>query len=163
MKIALATDHAGYEQLKELKSYLQSLGHECEDFGPKQYDPDDDYPDFIMPAAKAVAAGQCQFGIILGRSGQAEAMAANRIKAVRCGLYYGPAVPIEAVDASGETSTDPYEVIKKSRQHNDANMFAIAASYVSVDEMKKVIKAWLETPFSNEPRHIRRHQKLDEA
>ena len=163
MRIALATDHAGFNQLKELKQYLESLGHECVDFGPTQYNPDDDYPDFIFPAAKAVANSQCQFGIILGRSGQAEAMAANRIKGVRCGLYYGPAVPIEAVDASGETSTDPYEVIRKNRHHNDANMLALAASYVSVEEMKKVIKAWLQPPFSNDPRHIRRHQKLDEA
>lgn len=163
MKIALATDHAGYEQLKELKQFLESLGHECANFGPTQYDPDDDYPDFIIPAAKAVAAGQCQFGIILGRSGQGEAMAANRIKNVRCAVYYGTSLPIEAVDASGETSTDKYEVVKKSRQHNDANMLSIAASYVSMDETKKVTKIWLETPFSGESRHQRRHDKLDEV
>ncbi len=162
MKIALATDHAGYEQLKELKAYLESLGYECQDFGPKQYDPNDDYPDFIFPAAKAVASGQCQFGIILGRSGQGEAMAANRIKNVRCAVYYGKALPIEAVDASGQTSNDPYEIIKRSRLHNDSNMLSLAAVYVSLDEMKKVIELWLGTNFDG-GRHARRTAKLDEV
>lgn len=162
MKIALATDHAGYEQLKELKSYLESLGHECQDFGPKQYDPDDDFPDFIIPAAKAVATGQCDFGVILGRSGQGEAMAANRVKNVRCALYYGTALPIEAVDASGEKSDDPYEIVRRSRLHNNSNMLSLAAVYVSLEEMKKVITMWLQTPFDG-GRHARRLAKLDEV
>lgn len=162
MKIALATDHAGYEQLKQLKSYLESLGHDCLDFGPKQYDPDDDYPDFILPAAKAVASDQCQFGIILGRSGQGEAMAANRIKNVRCAVYYGTALPIEAVDASGEKSEDPHQIVRSSRLHNNANMLSLAAVYVSLEEMKKVITMWLQTPFDG-GRHARRLAKLDEA
>ncbi|MBI2588726.1 RpiB/LacA/LacB family sugar-phosphate isomerase [Candidatus Saccharibacteria bacterium] len=161
MNIALATDHAGFEQLKELKSYLESLGHEVHDFGPKSLDPADDYPDFVIPAARAVASGECPFGIILGRSGQGEAMAANRIKGVRCGVFYGPAVPKGVVDASGEVSHNPYEIVRRTREHNDANMLSLAASYVTLEEMKSVIKLWLETPFSDEPRHIRRHEKLD--
>ncbi len=161
MKIALATDHGGYEQLKELIEFLETLGHSCQDFGPLKYDPEDDYPDFIIPAAKAVASGDCQFGIVLGRSGQGEAMAANRIKKVRCGVYYGPAVAKGAVDASGAVSHDPYEIVRNSRKHNDANMLSLAASYVPLEEMKNVIKLWLETSFTNEPRHIRRHEKLD--
>ena len=161
MKIALATDHGGYEQLKELKNYLESLGHSCQDFGPTRYNPEDDYPDFITPAAKAVASGDCDLGVVLGRSGQGEAMAANRIKKVRCAVYYGPAVAKSAVDASGEVSPDPYEIVKTSRKHNDANMLSLAASYVSLEEMKNVIKVWLETPFSSAERHTRRHQKLD--
>lgn len=162
MKIALATDHAGFEQLKELKKYLESLGHECVDFGPKKLDPEDDYPDFIFPAAKAVSSGDCKFGVILGRSGQGEAMCANRIKGVRCALFYGTALPIEAVDASGEKSSDPYEVVKRSRLHNDSNMLSLAAVYVRAEEMKKAMKLWLETPFDG-GRHARRTAKLDEV
>lgn len=163
MTIALATDHAGYEQLKELQNYLESLEHSVQNFGPKSYNPEDDYPDFIFPAAKAVGAGKCQRGIILGRSGQGEAMAANRVKGVRCAVFYGPAVAKSAVDASGEVSRDPYEIVRRARQHNDANMLSLAASYVTLEEMKNVIKLWLETPFSEEARHSRRHQKLDEG
>ena len=91
MKIALATDHAGYAASEELLVYLRSLGHQCVDFRPADFDPDDDYPDFIMPAARAVASKACQMGIILGGSGQGEAMAANRIAGVRAAVFYGPA------------------------------------------------------------------------
>ncbi len=161
MKIALSTDHAGYEQVKQLQDFLVSEGHYCTYFGPSQLDPSDDYPDFIIPAAKAVAGGVCEFGVILGRSGQGEAMAANRIKGARCAVYYGPALAIEPVDASGEMSTDPYEIICKSRMHNNSNMLSLASVYVSIDEMKKVLKLWLATPFDG-GRHVQRIQKLDE-
>jgi ribose 5-phosphate isomerase B len=161
MTIALATDHAGFEQLKTLQVYLEAQGHSCKNFGPKSLKPDDDYPDFILPAAKAVASGNCEAGIILGRSGQGEAMAANRIKGVRCALFYGPAVAKSVVDASGEISHNPYEIVKKSREHNHANMLSLAATYLNLDEMKNVIKFWLETPYSTEERHSRRVEKLD--
>lgn len=161
MKIALATDHAGYEQLKELQAYLESLGHTCTNFGPAKLDPDDDYPDFIFPAAKAVSGGECEAGIILGRSGQGEAMAANRVCGVRCAVFYGPAVAKSIVDASGQVSHDPYEIIKKSREHNHANVLSLAAVYLTLEDMKRAVKLWLETPFSSEERHIRRIAKLD--
>ena len=161
MKIALACDHTGLEQLAQIEKFLQELGHECLNFGPKKLDPDDDYPDFITPAAEAVASGECSRGIVLGGSGQGEAMAANRVAGVRCAVFYGPAVPRRAVDAQGHTSHDPYEIVRLSRLHNDANMLSIAARFVSVEEMKQVIKMWLLTPFSNEPRHERRIAKLD--
>jgi ribose 5-phosphate isomerase B len=161
MNIALATDHAGFEQLKELASYLESLGHSCQSFGPETFVADDDYPDFIKPAAESVARGECERGIILGGSGQGEAMAANRIKGVRCAVFYGPAVPLRIVDASGRESRDPYEIIRLSREHNDANMLSIAARFVSLADMKHVIKVWLEAAFSNEERHKRRLKKLD--
>jgi len=162
MNIALTTDHAGFEQLKELKLFLEAEGHECRGFGPNSLVPDDDYPDYILPAAKAVANSECQIGIILGGSGQGEAMAANRIKGVRCAVFYGPAVPRKVVDADGRTSHDPYEIVKLSREHNDANMLSIAARFVALEDMKHVIKLWLETPFSGEERHQRRIAKLDE-
>lgn len=163
MIIALASDHAGFEQLKQLQDFLESMGHKCHNFGPVALTPDDDYPDFIFPAAKAVASGGCERGIILGGSGQGEAMAANRIKRVRCAVFYGPAVPRKVVDADGRTSHDPYEIVKLSRKHNDSNMLSLAGWFVSVVDMKEVIKLWLETPFENDHRHKRRIDKLDEG
>ena len=161
MTIAVTTDHAGFEQLKELIIYLKSLGYEVHNFGPKSLDPNDDYPDFIIPAARAVASGECDKGIILGGSGQGEVMAANRVKGVRCGLFYGSAVPLGIVDISGRISHDPYEIVRLSRQHNNANMLSLAARFVGLNEMKQVIKLWLDTPFSEEARHIRRITRLD--
>lgn len=163
MNIALASDHAGFEQLKELQSYLESLGHQCHNFGPLSLRPDDDYPDYIFPAAKAVASRGFERGIILGRSGQGEAMAANRLRGVRCAVFYGPVVPRRVVDARGRTSRDPYEVIRLSRFHNDSNMLSIGTSFVSFEEIKNVVKLWLEAPFSDETRHAERNKKLDEA
>src|SRR6185503_17985229 len=151
MNIALATDHTGYEQLKDLKEYLESLGHDCQDFGPTSLNISDDYPDFIFKAAKAVADGSCEMGIILGGSGQGEAMAANRIKGVRCAVFYGPAVIGRIIDANGRVS----------REHNNSNMLSLAARFVSLMDMKQVIKLWLETPFTEQPRHVRRIDKLD--
>ena len=161
MTIALATDHAGFEQLRDLQTYLESLGHECRNFGPKSLKTDDDYPDFIIPAAKAVAAGQCERGIVMGVSGQGEAMAANRLKGVRCAVFYGPAVPRKVVDAAGTLSHDPLEIVRLTRRHNDANMLSLAARFVGLEDMKQVVRLWLDTPFSDEERHKRRIKKLD--
>jgi ribose 5-phosphate isomerase B len=162
MNIALATDHVGFEQLKELQLHLESAGHNCTNFGPDSLVQGDDYPDFIQPAARAVASGDCQMGIILGGSGEGEAMAANRVKGARCAVFYGPAVPRKVVDITGRTSHDPYEIVRLSRQHNDANMLSLAARFVSLEDMKHVINLWLETDFSGDERHKRRNAELDE-
>jgi ribose 5-phosphate isomerase B len=162
MKISLATDHAGFEQLKQLQEHLESLGHECWNFGPKEFAADDDYPDFIRPAAEKVSSGECERGIILGGSGQGEAMTANRLHGVRCTVFYGPVVPLRIVDAGGRESRDPYEIIKLSREHNNANMLSLAARFVSLEDMKHVIKMWLETDFNGEERHQRRIEKIDQ-
>ncbi len=161
MKIALATDHSGFEQLKDLMAYLESLGHECQDYGPQTLNINDDYPDFIFKAAQAVANGECECGVVLGSSGQGEAIAANRLKGVRCGVYYGPAVIGRIIDANGRVSSSPYEIVRLTRQHNHANMLSIAARFVSLNDIKAVVKLWLETPYSEEPRHVRRVDKLD--
>ena len=163
MKIAITTDHAGYEVLKELRSFLESLGHQCLDFGPQQFDGEDDYPDFMFPAAHAVASGECERGVIMGGSGQGEAIAANRIKGVRAALFYGPVIAKVAVDADGTMSDDPYEIVKLSRQHNDANVLSLSGRFLTLDEMKTALKIWLETPFSGAERHARRISKLDEV
>lgn len=162
MKLALTTDHAGYENLKQLKAWLESQGHNCLDFGPQSFDVDDDYPDFMFPAAKAVASGECEAGIILGGSGQGEAMAANRIKGVRCTLFYSPAIAKEPIDAEGNMSDDPYEILKLSRQHNHANVLSLSSRFLSLEEMKRAIEVWLSTPYSDAERHARRVAKLDQ-
>jgi ribose 5-phosphate isomerase B len=161
MKLAISTDHAGFEAVQQLKAFLESLGHDCVDFGPRSFEPDDDYPDFILPAAQAVANGECEKGIILGGSGQGEAMAANRVKGVRAAVFYTTAIAKEPIDAEGNMSTDPYEIVKLSRQHNDANVLSLSGRFLSVEEMQTAIKIWLETPFSGVDRHSRRIQKLD--
>jgi ribose 5-phosphate isomerase B len=161
MKIALATDHTGFEQLKDIKEYLESLDYECTDFGPTSLNIGDDYPDFIFKAAQAVAEGSCERGIILGGSGQGEAMAANRIKGVRCAVFYGPAVVGRIIDANGRVSSSPYEIVRLSREHNNSNMLSLAARFVSLMDMKQVVKLWLDTPFTEQPRHVRRIDKLD--
>ena len=162
MKIAIASDHAGFTLAVELKTYLTDSGHQCIDFGANKLDPKDDYPDFVLPAARAVASGECERGIVIGGDGQGEAMAANRIKAVRCGVYYGPATPKGIVDISGRVSHNPYEMVKLIRQHNNANMLSLAARFLSPMDAKNAIKLWLETSFSDESRHARRLAKLDE-
>ena len=162
MKIAVSTDHAGYEALKQLKVFLQDQGHEVVDYGPRELDVDDDYPDFIFPAAQAVATGECEKGIILGGSGNGEAMAANRVKGIRCALFYGPVLAKEAVDAEGHMSDDPYEIVKLSRQHNDANMLSLSGRFLTLNEMHEAIRVWLETPFTGLDRHARRITKLDQ-
>lgn len=161
MKLALATDHTGFEQLKDIQVYLESLGHTCQNFGPTSLNINDDYPDFILKAAEAVANGGFDAGIIMGGSGQGEAMAANRIVGVRCAVFYGPAVVGRIIDANGRVSSSPYEIVRLSREHNNANMLSLAARFVAVSDMKQVVKIWLETPFSEQPRHIRRVDKLD--
>ncbi len=163
MKIVLATDHAGFEALKQLKQFLESLGHICTDLGPSSYNADDDYPDFILPAAYALGKGEYDCGIIFGGSGQGEAMAANRVKGVRCTVFYGPVAPRESVDISGQKSDDPYEILRLSRSHNHANMLSLASRFLSDEQIKRAAEVWLAAPYSEEARHIRRIKKLDEG
>lgn len=162
MRIALSTDHAGYEAVGLLKTFIEGLGHEVVYHGPDHFDAEDDYPSFMFAAANAVASGDCQKGIILGGSGQGEAIAANRIKGVRCALFYGTAQAKTAVDADGNQSDDPYEIVKLSRQHNDANMLSLSGRFLSQEEMNTAVKLWLDTPFSGVERHQRRINQLDQ-
>lgn len=161
MKIALSTDHAGYERLKKLKQGLELAGYACHDFGPGQFNIDDDYPDFIRPACESILAGGCQVGVIFGGSGQGEAMSANRNPGIRCTVWYGPSVAVEAVDATGTMSDNPYEILKLSKEHNNANMLSIAGRFVSDAETLKVVILWLNEQFNGEERHMRRMAKLD--
>jgi ribose 5-phosphate isomerase B len=163
MKVAITTDHTGFESLKELKTFIEMIGYECVDYGPAEFKLDDDYPDLIAPAAQAVASGECELGIIMGGSGQGEAMVANRIKGVRCAVFYGPVVAKVAVDAEGRKSDDPYEIVRLSRQHNNSNVLSLSGRFLTMAEMKQAITIWLNTPFSDAERHIRRIKKIDEV
>ena len=146
MKIHLATDHAGLELKEKVKLYLSDLNYEVIDHGAYEYDALDDYPDFIFPCANAVSNDPESKGIILGGSGQGEAMAANRVKGVRAAVFYN----------------GPDEIIKLSRQHNNANILSLGARFMSEEEMYKIIEVWLSTDFEA-GRHQRRIEKLDES
>ncbi|MDE1970500.1 MAG: RpiB/LacA/LacB family sugar-phosphate isomerase [Patescibacteria group bacterium] len=144
MKIYLGTDHAGFELKESIKSFLLEKGYEVQDCGAFSFDPGDDYPDFIRPAAEAVAQDESSRGIVLGGSGEGEAMVANRIPGVRATVYYGGS----------------HEIIRLSRAHNNANVLSLGARFVSKEEAFTVIALWLETPFSEEERHKRRLAKF---
>ncbi len=163
MKVAVTTDHTGLaygEVYEAIKTFVAGLGHEVVDFGPKELDMDDDYPELISPAARAVAEGTADAAIIMGGSGQGEAMAANRMKGIRCTLFYGPALAKQPIDAEGNMSDDPYEILRLSRQHNHANVLSLSSRFLTLDEMKRAIQIWLETPHSTEERHARRVAQL---
>lgn len=163
MKIYLGTDHAGFDFKENIKKFLTERGYEIEDCGAFTFDKNDDYPDFISKAAKGVSENpENSRGIIFGGSGQAEMMIANKFKGVRCALFYSASIPVRAVDVTGRISTDPYEMIRLTREHNDANILSLGVRFITDDEAIKVIKLWLETPFSGDERHIRRINKIKE-
>jgi|TARA_B100001250_G_scaffold211717_2_gene181657 ribose 5-phosphate isomerase B len=145
MKIHLATDHAGLDLKNSIKDHLIDNGHDVTDHGAYEYDALDDYPDFIFPCARAVASDPSSRGIILGGSGQGEAMAANRIKGVRAAVFYN----------------GPNEIVKLSREHNNANILSLGARFMSEEEIHDIIKLWFDEPFEG-GRHQRRIEKLDE-
>lgn len=145
MKIVLATDHAGFDLKNHIKDYLTKKKYQTEDFGAYEYNSNDDYPDFIIPAAHVVGSSKDTFGIIFGGSGQGEAMAANRVKGVRAVVYYD----------------GPQKIIELSRMHNDANILSLGARFISKEKAIDVIELWLKTPFEGE-RHLQRINKLDQ-
>lgn len=161
MKIAIASDHAGYILKSELKDFLLGSGYVVHDFGAQKLEKADDYPDYVFPAAKAVAAREYDRGIVIGGDGQGEAMAANRLAGVRCAVFYGPAMARSAVDIKGRISHDPFEVIRLSRLHNNSNVLSLGARFIGSAEAKQAVKLWLETAYLQEPRHERRNKKLD--
>ncbi|MCR4334852.1 MAG: RpiB/LacA/LacB family sugar-phosphate isomerase [Patescibacteria group bacterium] len=144
--IIIGADHAGFELKEELKKYLTEIGYVIIDKGAEQKNELDDYPDFIYPVARQVAGDleHCR-GIIIGGSGQGEAMVANRVKGIRTAVYYGGIK----------------DILKSSRHDNDANILSLGARFMSVEEAKGAVLFWLNTPFSKEERHIRRIEKID--
>ena len=142
MKIALGTDHAGYEYKERIKQYLTEQGHEVKDFGTHS-DEACDYPDFIYPAARAVAQGNCDRAIVLGGSGNGETIVANKVPGVRCAVCWNE------------------ELARLSRAHNDANAMSVGARTVSLDLALKMVETWLATPFDG-GRHAHRVQTIAE-
>lgn len=144
MKIHLGSDHAGFELKEKLIIFLRELGHDVSDHGARAFDENDDYPDFVTPVAKAVAENPESRGIILGGSGQGEAMAANRASGARAAVYYG----------------GPLEIVKLAREHNNANILSLGARFLIEDEAKEAVRLFLETDFSGDERHVRRLKKF---
>jgi ribose 5-phosphate isomerase B len=141
VKIAIASDHAGYRYKSLLIEHLRARNHDLVDFGTASID-SVDYPDFVRPAAAAVARGECERGIVLGGSGNGEAMAANRYRGVRCAVCWN------------------VESAKLASSHNSANMISLGERMVSEVDAKSIVDVWLATPFDG-GRHVARIQKLD--
>lgn len=146
MKIYFATDHAGFDLKNKIFNYVKDLGYEVEDCGAYELNPTDDYPEFIKRASQKVSENPNNTkAIIFGGSGQGENMVANKFKNIRSVVFYG----------------GPIEIIKLSREHNDSNVLSLGARFISEDEAKEAVKIWLETPFSEDERHIRRIAEID--
>ncbi|HEX5316332.1 MAG TPA: ribose 5-phosphate isomerase B [Candidatus Kapabacteria bacterium] len=141
MKISIASDHAGFVYKEVIKAWLIAAGHDVMDFGTDSTAPVD-YPDFIRPAAQAVASGQCERGIVLGGSGNGEAMVANKVHGIRCGLAWNE------------------ESASLSRHHNDANVLSLGERMMTEDLALKIVELWLSTPFDG-GRHIARINKIE--
>ncbi len=146
MKVLIASDHAGFELKNDLSTFLSEKGYGVDDFGPSAFNPADDYPDFVSKVARAVSESTEEVrGIIIGGSGEGEAMAANRFPNVRAAVYYGGAP----------------DIIRLSREHNDANVLALGARFISTEEARAAVDLWLNTPFSHDERHARRIKKIE--
>lgn len=162
MKIYFAADHAAFELKNTLLAFVRDeLKLEVEDCGAFSYDANDDYPGFISVAAKKlsvdVAAGYNSRAIVLGASGQGEAIVANRFSGVRCALYYGAAG--EQTDVAGKR----LDMIASCREHNNANALSLGARFLSTNDAKAVVKRWLALPFPDEERHVRRIAQIDQV
>lgn len=144
-RIFIASDHAGFDMKAELIDHLRARGYAVEDMGAHAYDETDDYPDFISKVAVAVRDNPGVRGIVLGGSGQGEAIVANRFPGVRAAVYYGGSE----------------DIITLSRAHNDANILSLGARFLSPDDAKRIVLLWLSAPFSGEERHARRIGKID--
>jgi ribose 5-phosphate isomerase B len=141
LRIAIGSDHAGFEYKEKIKGLLTSLGHEVRDFGTFSTEPVD-YPLFIRPAAQAVANGECDRGIVLGGSGNGEAMVANKVRGIRCALCWN------------------LETARLAREHNDSNVLSLGERMIPEDLALEIVKLWLETPFAG-GRHIHRIAEIE--
>lgn len=143
MRIAIGSDHAGFRSKETIRHHLEALGHEVTDLGTFSEEPVD-YPRFVRPVAEAVARGACERGIVLGGSGNGEAIVANRVRGVRCALCWN------------------VESARLGRAHNDANVLSLGERLVPADLVVPIVDAWLETPFDG-GRHARRIAQIDET
>ena len=140
--VYLGSDHGGFDLKETIKNFLKENNFPFEDLGATSLNPEDDYPDFIIPITQKVASSTDSLGIILGRSGNGEAITANKVKGIRAAVCLNE------------------EMARKAREHNDANVLSLGADYINMDEAKKIVKVFLTTNFSNEERHVRRIEKI---
>lgn len=140
--VAIGSDHAGFTYKEKIKEFLLADGYVVRDFGTDSPEPCD-YPVFIRPVAEAVARGDYDRGIVLGGSGNGEAMVANRVRGVRCGLCW------------------TVETARLNREHNDGNVLSLGERMIAPDLAIEIVKTWLETPFSGDERHVRRIRMID--
>lgn len=146
MKIFIGSDHAGFALKQQLTLFLQEQGFQVEDKGPFVLNLADDYPDFVTAVVRDVQkGGQDVRGIVFGGSGQGEAMVANRFNGIRAVVFYG----------------NPLDIIRLSREHNNANVLSLGARFLSFEEVKTAVTLWLSTNFSGDERHLRRLAKFD--
>jgi ribose 5-phosphate isomerase B len=162
MKVYLATDHTGVDLKNIIKAFLIEKMYEVEDCGAYEHDPYDDYPDFIKIAAQKVSNSPGDKAIIFGGSGQAEMMTANKFPHVRAALFYGPVVPHAPIDVNGDKSADPFEIVKLTRIHNNANILSLGVRFISEEDARHAVTLWLTTNFLHEERHQRRIEKIEE-
>ena len=141
VKVAIGSDHAGFEYKEKIKLLLSSLGHEVRDFGTTSTEPVD-YPLFIRPTAEAVAQGEADRGIVLGGSGNGEAIVANKVRGVRCALCWS------------------LETARLGRAHNDSNVLSIGQRMIPEELALEIVKVWLDTPFEG-GRHVRRIAEIE--
>ncbi len=146
MKILLAADHAGFELKNKVLAYLNSESFDVEDMGAAAYEEGDDYPKIMVPVAmRVISDPENTRAIIFGKSGNGEAMVTNRFPGIRAAVYYGKNL----------------EIVRLSREHNDANILSIGAGFVDEAEAKEAAKLWISTAFSADERHTRRNEMLD--
>ncbi|MCU1677538.1 MAG: ribose-5-phosphate isomerase [Frankiales bacterium] len=138
MRVHLGSDHAAFDLKNALINHLRGLGHEPVDAGPVSYDAEDDYPVYVLRAAEAVVADPGSCGVVLGGSGNGEAMAANKVVGIRAALVWNE------------------DTARLAREHNDANVLSLGARQVTEGEAKRFVEIFVSTAFSNEPRHARR-------
>jgi ribose 5-phosphate isomerase B len=143
--IYIASDHAGVELKQKLIEHLKKTGQQVEDCGATQNDPEDDYPDFIYPCAVKVSQNPGSMGIVIGGSGQGEAIVANKVKGIRAALYYG----------------DHEDIITLSRQHNNTNVLSLGARFLTPEQAQRALDLWIETGFDG-GRHQRRIEKISQ-
>lgn len=146
MKIYFASDHAGFQMKNTLVEFIRELGFDAIDLGPEKFNPNDDYPLEIEKVGMEIFKNPEDRGVILGGSGQGEAIVANRFPNVRATVYYG----------------GNEDILRLSREHNDANVLSLGARFLSEEEARHALKFWLETPFSGDKRHVRRLEEIDQ-
>lgn len=141
MKVYITSDHGGFDLKKSLIEFLKNLDYQVEDLGNEVKDPQDDYPDFVIPLAEKVVK-EGAWGVIIGRSGNGEAIAANKVKGARAAVCVSE------------------KMAQKAREDNDANVLSIGADYINLDLAKRIVETFLKTEFSKADRHVRRIEKI---